>query len=225
MSLDDLPEVIKQEIKNQTEKDRVSEDNRLYVTELIGCLRKAWFKRKFPKPLALKSRWYFYRGNVWDNLWTPLFEKNQVSVTHRLRSVPVVISGRIDFIDADGAIADLKTTDNLYWINKEGAKEDNKKQVMFYAWCMAKDKARLYYVSLKDAIKVEVEFTEDDLKELVEEMELNATILYNALIDDCPPERDARHIDSYWECKPSKEGEMYCDYAEECKSGKCDCGH
>jgi len=223
MSLDDLPDVIKQEIINQTERNRVRVDNRLDVTEVIGCIRKAWFKRKIPKPLSLKSRWYLYRGNLFDNAWTPLFEKNQMTITHRLQHIPVVISGRLDFIDGDGAVADLKSTDKLYWIIQKGGKEDNIKQVRFYAWHIPTDKARLYYVSLKDVEKVEVEFTEDEQLELVKEMELKAELLYNALKDNCPPARDERHTDNYWECKPSKEGEVYCEFIEECQSGKFNC--
>ena len=219
-SIEDLPARIQRQIELDTERDKIYEDNRISVTDCLGCLRKAWYRRKQPKPLTMQQRWWFYRGNVFDGLWTPLFPRNQVALTHRIRDPkypPIVISGRLDFIDDDGAVADLKTTDNLYWISKEGAKEDNRKQVMFYCWCQAKTHGRLYYISLKDALKVEVDFTEDEALALVEEMEASAKELYTALVLNEPPKRDAKHTASYWECGVSKDGVSYCEYREDCK--------
>lgn len=216
MSIEDLPAPIKQFIVRETERDKIFEDNRLGVTELIGCLRKAWYRRKMPLPLSIQQRWWFYRGNLLDGVWTPLFERNQVRITHRIRDYPVVISGRIDFIDEDGAVADLKTIDNLYWIKKEGAKADHIKQVLFYAWCEARDKARLYYVSMNDAVPMEVAVSEENKLEVVNELESNAKILYNALVNNIVPERDDKHTQDYWECGVSKDGVCYCEYREQC---------
>jgi hypothetical protein len=172
MSLEDLPAIIKEHIIAETERDRVHVDGRLDLTECIGCLRKAWYRRKQPLPLSLDTRWWFYRGNLLDNAWTPLFKRNQVRLTLPLKDMEsIVISGRFDFEDDDGAIADLKSIDNLYWINLKGAREDNIKQVMFYCFCDAKTKGRLYYVSFKDATKIDVNFTREELLAVVAEIE------------------------------------------------------
>jgi hypothetical protein len=216
MSVEDLPERIKRQIVVDTERDRPREDNRLALTECIGCLRKAWYRRKHPKDLTMQQRWWFYRGNLFDNAWSPLFERNQIRMTYPLKEPPVVIVGRLDFIDDDNAIADWKTVDKLSNIEYYGAKEDNVKQVLFYAWCEKKTKARLYYIGMKDILKIEVEVTKENTDALLKEIEDNAKILYTALTNNVLPERDKKHTDNYWECGLSDEGVAYCEYREEC---------
>jgi len=214
-----LPNVIKRHIETETERERALEDNRLSVTECLGCLRKAWYRRKQPLPLSLTTRWWFYRGNLLDGLWTPLFGRNQVRLTLPLKEEePIVITGRFDFEDEDGAIADLKTVDNLYWIQKEGAREENIKQVKFYCFCDAKTKGRLYYVSLKDAIRIDLEFDRDDLLATVSEIEERAKILYRALKNNVPP--DPLPEGESWECGLTADGIPYCEYNAVCRKSR-----
>jgi hypothetical protein len=220
--LDDLPPAIKRQIIVSTDRTKVRDNNHLDLTECIGCLRKAWFKRKFPLSPSLRQRWYFYRGNVFDDLWTPLFERNQVRVTHRIRNskYPVVIAGRLDFLDEEKFVADLKTTDKIENIRKYGAKEDNVKQLMFYCWYEATTKGRLYYISFKDAEMFEFDFKAKELEELVDEIEERAMVLYDSLLTSAPPPKDEKHTDSYWECNLSRDGEEYCEYRNKCKESK-----
>lgn len=216
MTIEDLPEPVKEMIKKQTERTREDKTGVFYVTELLGCTRKAFYRRTFGEEIDLQQAWWFYRGNLLDDAWTPLFKRSQVRCTHRLKGAPIVIVGRFDFEDTDGAIADLKTTSDLYYVKKDGAKEEHRKQVAFYCYHEIKNKGRLYYVSFQDAYRVDLDFSEEELTEIVEELERKAVILWEALLDSGgegknlnPPKREDKYTKKFWECR-------YCSFKERC---------
>jgi len=222
MSIQDMPKTIQNYLMTKMNRDEKEyRDNRISVTDLCGCLRKAYFKRREPAPITLEQAFTFNRGILFDEEYTSLFPRNQVRVTHRISNYPIVITGRLDFIDEDGAVADWKTIDGTYWIEQKGAKEENITQVLFYAYCEGLDKARLYYMSLGNLIKVDVDADDKTQLENMEKLEDRALELYENLCCNSPPERDDVHTKKYWECEYKKSGNtVRCEYYDKCYGDK-----
>ena len=152
--ISDLPAAIRRHILEKVNDHYETRDNRLYITDLVGCLRRAYYKRRAPRPIALESAWNIYRGKVFDELWTPRIPRNQQPCGQRLIKRPTVIAGRVDFFDDDGAVADLKTIRTLRWLDRP--KPEHVAQVKLYAWMTAAPAARLYYIDFGDARRFDV---------------------------------------------------------------------
>lgn len=227
MTFEDAPERIKNYVVNKTNRnDKKYENNRFGVTELLGCPRKVYFRRTQPRKHGFEQAFHFYKGILFDDDLTSLFQQNQTRVTYRIRpDTDVVISGRIDFIDDDGAIADWKVTDNLYYVQKDGAKEEHKKQVLFYAYCQGCTKARLYYMSFGDIEKAEVEVTPEAQAEVLAELSERALYLNDCLVSQEVPAKEKKYTPSYWECEYVKyrntirERRVRCEYYDLCHGG------
>lgn len=206
LPLSDLPDPIKKYILQTANFDNyVSQKNSYSLTELLYCIRKSYYKRTQPKPTTLESAFNLYRGKVFDNEWSPLFKRNQIRCTHRVKNYPISISGKYDFLTEDNIVTDLKTAKSLYFIN--GVSEEYKKQVRFYAYCNALEKAQIVYIDFGDAKVFPVEV--GDCTQLIEELESKAVLLWSALQKGKPPEKNCFTPD--WLCKK-------CDYKEECNS-------
>jgi CRISPR-associated exonuclease Cas4 len=227
MAFEDAPERIKNYVKDKiNDNHKKHEDNRFGVTDLLACPRKVYYRRRTPRPVEFEPAFHFYKGLLFDEDFTSLFPRNQVRVTYRIPPPSnVVISGRIDFIDEDGAIADWKVTDNLYYVQRDGAKEENKKQVLFYAYCQGCTKARLYYMSFGDIEKAEVEVTPDAMAAVLEELTENALYLNNCLSSNEVPAVGKDYNPEYWECQyvkyrnTDKERVVRCEYYDLCYGG------
>lgn len=207
MPLTDLPAPIKNHILNKTNySDYTTQQNSYSVTELLYCLKKAYYKRTQPKPQDIESAFNLYRGKVFDDLWSPLFKRNQIRCTHRVPNYPINISGKYDFLTDDGTVTDLKTSKNLYFVNEASA--EYQKQVRFYAYCNALTKAQIVYIDFGDCKVFPVEV--GDCTELINELEGKAIQLWSALQCGKPPTNLYAPPD--WLCKK-------CDYKEECKNG------
>jgi len=189
-------------------------DNVFGVTELLGCLRKTYYKRTDAKEgkapeYSFATRWYFTRGDIFDEALTSLFNLNQVRVTHRVPSTPIAIVGRIDFIK-DDTVFDLKTAaDGIQYIlrNQDHPKEDHEKQVLFYAYCNGNPKAGVVYVTLKHIPFVKWARMELQ-EEVIKEIEQNAKVIYISLREnEAPPKKRT------WRCK-WRDGQ--CEYFERC---------
>jgi CRISPR-associated exonuclease Cas4 len=203
--LEDLPKPIKDHIiKSSSFDDYVNKPNTYSLTELLYCIRKAYFKRIIPKQMTLEQAFNLYRGKVFDNLWTPLFRHNQVRSTYRCKSIPITISGKYDFIDENGVLVDLKTAKSLYYINEPGY--EYIQQVRFYAWLNSIEKAKIVYIDFGDAKVFDVEV--GNCEQLLEELETKASQLYYALKNCKAPEKTT-FISQAWLCQK-------CDYKTEC---------
>lgn len=218
MAIRDLPKRIQEHIMEKTARsDKEQAINRMGVTELLGCQRKAYFRRTDPLPIGVEQSFIFFRGQVFDEAFTTLFPRNQVRVTHRIRDTPIVISGRFDFVDEDGAVADWKTIDGTYWIESKGAKEENVIQVLFYCYCEGVNKGRLYYMSLGNVIKIDIDANEKAQREVIEILEERAKNLYDSLVYATVPDIDSDHSKDFWECKYTKgQNEVRCEYYDRC---------
>ncbi len=204
MTLEDLPEPIKNHIlKTANYDDYIGKPNTYSVTELLYCIRKAYFKRTKPKHASLEQAYNLYRGKVFDQLWTPLFIHNQVRTTYRCKKIPITISGKYDFLTQDGILTDLKTAKSLYFINEPSP--EYVAQVRFYAYLNSIEKAQIIYVDFGDCKVFPVEV--GDCTSLLEELDVKATQLYYALQLKQPPEKPTTlHT---WLCQK-------CEYSQEC---------
>lgn len=202
--IEDLPRPIREHILAKVNTDYKSLPNSFNLTELLYCLRKTYFQRVFPQAFDLKAAWYIYRGELLDEVWTPLFSRHQVRCTHRCKNVPAVIVGKFDFLDENGVLTDLKTTKSLYYV--DGPKDEHVKQVRFYAWCNAVEKAQLIYADFGD-IKV---FPVDvgDCTDLLIELEGKVERLFHGLECGKPPVDRGPE----WMCRG-------CEYKEACRDG------
>lgn len=199
--ISDLPKSIRDHILAKVNSEYRSMPNTFNLTELLYCLRKAYFHRVDPKPFALEAAWNIYRGELLDEVWTPLFQRYQIRCTYRCKNVPAVIVGKFDFLDENGVLTDLKTAKTLYYIKEP--KEEHVKQVRFYAWCNAVEKAQLIYADFGDVKVFPVEV--GDCSELLADLEGRALCLYLSLHNEKPPvERGPE-----WMCRG-------CEYGPNC---------
>lgn len=204
MPLEDLPKPIKDHIlKSANCEDYHNKPNTYSLTELLYCIRKAYYRRTKPKPTELEAAFNIYRGKVFDNLWSPLFQHNQVRSTHRCKNIPITISGKYDFLTNDNILTDLKTTKSLYFVNEPS--EEYKTQVRFYAWLNSIEKAQIVYIDFGDCKVFPVEV--GDCKQLFEDLELKAETLYKSLQNKAVPYKSLTAPE--WMCKK-------CEYALEC---------
>ena len=190
MPLEDLPKPIKEHILNYVNREYEAAPNTYSLTDLLYGIRRSYYKKSNPKPItSIKSAFNLYRGLVFDQLWTPLFKRNQIRCTYRLKYIPITISGKYDFIDENGVLTDLKMPKTLFYTTD--ASEEYKKQIRFYGYCNAMEKCQILSVDGGDCKKFPVET--GDCTALLEELETKATILFWALQrgkappKDCPP--------------------------------------
>lgn len=213
MSVENLPQPIKDMILRKANEDNYEPmPNNFSITELLYCLRKKYFQKKLPKkPVDLKTANNFFRGNVWDNIFSSQFKRNQIRCTYRCRNIPISISGKFDFLDENNIITDLKSPADLYYIEcNNKVSEAYRKQVLFYCYCNAIPQGQVMYWDGSKCLKLPVEVTEESCKQLIEEIESRAFILWYALQQNRPPTKDASKPES-WECG-------FCSFQEECQN-------
>lgn len=131
-----IPEPIIRHLQEQI-KFRPPFPHIYHVTELIRCLRKAYYRRVFPKKAVFnkKSLWNLYRGNTFDRKWSKLFKINQKN--YRVHRLGLTISGTFDFVydanDGDGdVIYDLKMPGSTFFTKQTGAGLGYRRQVAAY---------------------------------------------------------------------------------------------
>ncbi|GAH83715.1 unnamed protein product, partial [marine sediment metagenome] len=129
-----LPKPIVDHI-NSSIKTRQNIPHVFHVTELVYCLRKAYYRRLYPdrEKRNIRGNWNLYRGKTFDGLWTPLFEVNQHTL--RVTQRGLTIRGTLDFIYDDGngaALYDLKMPANTFFKSQSGAGEGYRRQVQAY---------------------------------------------------------------------------------------------
>lgn len=207
-----LPNPIKEMMLKQADNDTYEPmPNSYAITTLLYCLRKRYFQQTLPKKLTeLKTAVNFYRGNLWDRNLTGLFKRNQVRSTYRCRNVPISISGKFDFLTEDGVITDLKCPATLYYVKKDGQPSIHyKKQVLFYAYCNAINKAQIMYWDGSECLIYPVEVTDENCRELIDELESKAMILWSAFQRGKAPAKNVCNPEP-WECRSG------CDFKTEC---------
>ena len=102
-----------------------------HVTELIRCLRLAWYRRTYPEQVkwSVKSLLNIYRGSIYDARWTPLFKVHQKN--YRAKRRGVTITGTLDFV-YEGILYDLKMPTVITYKKIYGAGQGYRRQVQAY---------------------------------------------------------------------------------------------
>jgi len=196
-----LPQPIVDHIQSVVRREYEYSDDRLHVTELCGCLRKTYFRRRQPIEKSPEQQWYLYRGLIFDELWTSLFPRSQLRVTHRVKNGPTIV-GRIDFV-YNGKLYELKTINTVKYL--DSPYPHHIKQVRFYAFCENLKQAVLLYLAFDGHKVFEVDCADEEVLPVVEEIEKKALILYEALKRNTPPEP----YNETWECR-------YCEFSTVC---------
>lgn len=106
-----------------------------HVTELVRCLRQSWYRRVYPERVkwTVKSLWNIYRGNLFDQKLTSLFEVHQKN--YKIKKDGITISGTLDFVYDNGegpVLYDLKMPASTFYRKREGAGQSYQRQVQAY---------------------------------------------------------------------------------------------
>lgn len=198
-----LPKRIKEHIIDTVKKDYVPPDDRIWVTEILYCLRKAWFRRKMPKPIDIHSAWHLYRGIIFHNIWEGLYDDKEKKIEIPIYNTGAVLVAKYDFIEGD-TIYDLKWVADDYekFLVQRGASKPHKEQVQIYLHAKGMKKGGLIYLMSKSVKVFEFELEEDfNINEFLR----RALLLWDALKTNTPaPKTFNPH-----EC-------IYCEYKDEC---------
>jgi len=177
----------------------------VYVTELTGCLRRSWYRRK----LGYRVTKEMLAGRaVHAELLERVAEELPVAYAESEKNVEKLISigdvdiwlvGRVDLFIADGDVrtfVEFKTSD---WIFDEHIEQSN-----IYAVMLNIDKFYICYMPKSDEVKCK-EFTRTWTELNVVE---RVKRFVEALTKDEPPQKE----EDYW-C-------YYCEFRNMCKKNK-----
>ncbi len=163
-----LPEPIIRHLQKQI-KFRPPRPHVYHVTELIYCLRKAYYRRTIEKKATFntKSLWNINRGNTFDKKWGKLFKINQKN--YRVHRLGLTISGTLDFVydanDGDGDVLyDLKMPASTFWKKKSGAGLSYRRQVAAYL-ALAHANNELLHVTKGRVLMIAEDVVVDEQKE------------------------------------------------------------
>jgi len=214
-----LPERMIRGIRDeiQEEHDQMeSSPDRIHVTELTGCLRKAYLRRVSPVPLDFHQSLHMWRGRLLHSTLLKHYEQREVPL-----ELPVggfAIAGRADAVDGD-RVVELKVTPSIHFIEKRGMPHPwHVRQLQFYMHCLGVSFGELYYLDLSRALRFPVNSSFPhregaiELEQTVEEMKTLASELHHALeIGEAPGAINVLEFgDGGAECPR-------CEYREDCQ--------
>jgi len=227
MAIEDLPEPIQKHILNRVtgRPDKIFHPNRVYITELVKCLRQAYFKRHLSRvPLKAPDCWNFYRGIVFDQDFGYAMrndpqgrEQDRVTLPFftSVHHTSISISGHLDFYYAadEDRIYELKTTKNDYYIKKTGAKQEHIDQLMFYCFCYGCPHGSVVYVTMEGATVIPIDnlLTKEVINEFILRIKLRAEALVKANLTNQAPVGERLNWEGTWRCK-----KQYCKYRSLC---------
>lgn len=211
-----IPKRIEQKILAATndKDDYTPMPNSYSITELVGCIRKTFYKNTSPKQIFdLAAAKNFYRGNMWDFNFCGCYPRNQIRVTYPCQNVPISISGHFDFINDDDPnnpiVTDLKAPKTAYYVKREGKPSTHyHRQVLFYCICTAIYKGEIGYWDGNDWLGFQFTATIETRKALIIELEAKVLALYFAYRNGKPPNKQISAPEA-WECN-------CCNFFREC---------
>lgn len=201
--IENLPERIKKHIIDTVKLENRPDENRIWVTEVLYCLRKAYFRRKIPKEITVDKAWHVYRGIVMHEKWESLYDDKDKKIEIPIYKTGACLVGKYDFID-DGILYDLKWVVDAYerFLVGKGACESHVNQIKLYMYYKGLKRGRLIYLMSRVIKVVDVELDENYKPD---EFIIRALILWDALKENRPPPKSPYK----YECK-------YCEYKDEC---------
>jgi len=212
MTWDLLPEAIKQGITRQVEQEQREirhSPNVVWISETDGCILKSFYRRTLPLPMDFRRAVALWRGSLLHPVLLCHLPQTEVPVSYPvLGEEGLTLRGRIDGIDEDGRIVELKCTSSLFYMKRRN--RPNKwdvKRLMTYARIRGSKQASLYYIDFSDALHFPLEVDMGEAgRTLIEKVEL-AKALSRALKNGEPPEplNVLEFEDGRFECG-------YCEY-------------
>jgi len=199
----EIPELVPHMMKAL--KTAFSRDNDtrtgLHVSDLVYCLRKAWYRRQqnYRDDIDDNSILYFVRGRSLHDLLEKLYAQREVRVIYN------GIKGTIDAITHDNKAVEIKTTKKLW---KNTPNDHHLKQLQYYLAMYNTDIGILLYYEVHDNNLRYFEVTQNPLeKELIlKELDAKALELRTAL-DTSDVEKIVHAPEYDWECG-------FCNIAE-----------
>lgn len=181
-------------------------NNRIGVKEVCSCLRKAWYLRKYKDYFfSDETRWIIFRGMVFDDIFSNLYEQNGVKVVTNVDGVDIV--GKIDFIDEFDNIWELKTVNSI-WSVKNGPYDEHVLQANFYAYMTGRDEFNLLYVSF-DGIRgfTNIPMDKSSAEHLIERAKMLNEYLEKDIVPPKEETKSCRYCQYYHICMRDGNGQ------------------
>jgi len=139
--------IIDEYLRLREENRRIRAPNTLYTTDLTHpCPRQIWLNIMHDDPFPPETLRIFDAGRVLEDHWVGVLEKKkdiaviatQLPARHffKVDGEEWSIHGRVDILcqhDYDGLIVhEVKTTKNLYYIKRQGPRQEHIDQIQFY---------------------------------------------------------------------------------------------
>ena len=197
--------VIEKAFNRAFDREPINDSSTVYVTELTGCVRRSWYKRRYGYRM---TRDMICGTAVHREVLERVVEELPVAYAESEKDVEKLISigdsdvwlvGRVDLFIADGDMRTFVEFKTSEWVFEEHVEQAN-----IYAVMLNVDKFYICYMPKSDTVKCkefERTWTEEDVKQRLAE-------LVEHLIDNTEP--------------PRREGTWcsYCEFKNLCKKNK-----
>lgn len=177
-----IPEPILDYIKNYNKKRPII-PHKYHVSSLVGCLAREYYRRTIGgEVLSIQSLFNMFRGTLFDEAFTPLFEKNQKRYDVTIDKI--TLTGQYDFV-WDGSLWDLKIPKSVYYRKESGAGQHYLNQgktylafAHYHGELLDIDKVRILMIAGDGVVR---ETVEADDENIMKTMFARATALDNDL--------------------------------------------
>lgn len=176
----------------------------IHVSDIVYCLRKAYYRRINGSTVTDDQVLHFVRGQSLHALLEMLYPQHEVIVMFE------GFFGTMDAYDSEkDAVVELKTVQNMYG---EEPYEHHLQQLKYYMTMTKKNLGFLVYLILgqKKMVTYRIELTDKDLEEIQKEI-ISRKNLLNLALETRNPEI-LPYVDD-WQCK-------YCEFFDICKGAK-----
>ena len=179
-----LKNLVKQTLINSATKNGIKENKKIYVTDLVGCIRRSYYIKKYGFQVDESTALWLLFGGLFHDLITPAIAeafKGQKEVSINYKFEDVEIHGRVDVL-LDDSIIELKTCSKL----PIKPKLSHVEQLNVYMNILNKKIGYLVYISKvqADTVVFECEKNHRMFQQTLEK----AKLLKKALDNDIPPE-------------------------------------
>lgn len=227
-----MEQVLSQDAKHEYK------DERIYVSELGGCLRRSWFRRRVLRKPTLGDAFRLFIGRLFHEIVEESYFMREVPVAWEFTAEDGVLTlaGRIDAVDGDKVVEfKSKSPRSFSYVLRNGPLHEDEEQVRFYAAAGGYERALLIYYELQptpqlsdflqpEKIRMRVAATletgqfkcfEVDLSSAemtLRRYEALASALHRALVTNKPPEgtrRFCRFCEFRTLCEDFERGEQH----------------
>ena len=198
-------EIIEEAFNRALDREPISDASTVYVTELIGCVRRSWYKRRYGyratrdmiAGIAVHSDVLLRAALLFEGSYDVVTVEKKVEKLFDVNGSGVWLAGRLDLYIADRekdirTFIEFKTSE---WIFEEYVEQGN-----IYAVMLDMDKFYICYMPKSDTVKCkefERTWTEKEVVERIQQL----------LSESEPPRREG-----YW-CN-------YCEFRNMCKKNR-----